>query len=296
MKQEWRLKEKTNIPTPTTSDDCMDLLDDDESPLIKDGSLPPTDMDINMVFTLLIEFRGAEEEVAQMCLGSKEVMFEKPEESSQHLNPLYVQGHISEKSISRMLADGGVAVNLMSYSVFKKLGREDDELVKTNLMLNGVGGNPIKARGVVSMELTIGSKSLATVFFIVEVKGKYSIILGHDWIHVNRCVPFTLHQFLIQLIDDEIKVVHADASAYIALAIVMTDWQHESDQCLSGKYLTGYDFLSVSKEGFVPMSVKPTSEARLGNVVFQGVRKGMLSGYGITRSNISLLRTICVKP
>jgi hypothetical protein len=27
----------------------------------------------------------------------------------------------------------------MSYSIFKKLGREDDELVKTNLSLNGVG-------------------------------------------------------------------------------------------------------------------------------------------------------------
>jgi hypothetical protein len=38
-------------------------------------------MDINMVFTLPVEFRGAKEEVAQMCLSPKEVMFEKPEES-----------------------------------------------------------------------------------------------------------------------------------------------------------------------------------------------------------------------
>jgi hypothetical protein len=39
-----------------------------------------------------------------------------------------------------MLIDDGATVNLMSYSVFKKLGREDDELVKTNLMLNDSGG------------------------------------------------------------------------------------------------------------------------------------------------------------
>jgi hypothetical protein len=38
-----------------------------------------------------------------------------------------------------MFIDGGVAVNLMSYSIFKKLGREDDELMETNLMLNGMG-------------------------------------------------------------------------------------------------------------------------------------------------------------
>jgi hypothetical protein len=38
-----------------------------------------------------------------------------------------------------MLVDGGAAVNLMQYSIFKKLGCEDDELMKTNLTLNGVG-------------------------------------------------------------------------------------------------------------------------------------------------------------
>jgi hypothetical protein len=52
---------------------------------------------------------------------------------------VYVQGHIDKKSISRMLIDGGAAVNLMPYSIFKKLAREHDELVKTNLTLNGVG-------------------------------------------------------------------------------------------------------------------------------------------------------------
>jgi hypothetical protein len=74
-----------------------------------------------------------------MCLGLKEAVFEKPEESSQHLKPLYIQGHIDGKLMSEMLIDGGIVVNLMPYSIFKKLGREDDELVKTILMLNGVG-------------------------------------------------------------------------------------------------------------------------------------------------------------
>jgi hypothetical protein len=111
------------------------------------------------------------------------------------------------------------------------------------------------ARGVVSMELTIGSKSLATAFFIIEVQGNYSVILGRNWIHANHCIPSTFHQFLIQWIDNEVEVVHADASAYIALA--------------SGKDLTGYDFLSVSKDGFVLVSVQPTSGTQLGGVVFQ---------------------------
>jgi hypothetical protein len=176
-----------------------------------------------MVFMLPAEFRGAEEEVAQMCLGPEEVVFEKPEESSQHLKSLYVRGHIDGKPISRMLVDGGAAVNLMPYSVFRKLGRKDDELVKTNLMLNGVGGNMMEAWGVVSMELTVGSKSLAIAFFIIEVQGNYSVILGRGWIHANRCIPSTLHKFLIQWIDYEVEVVHADASSYITLPDVTTD-------------------------------------------------------------------------
>jgi hypothetical protein len=64
-------------------------------------------------------------------------------------------------------------------------------------------------------------------------------------------------------------VVHADASAYIALADATADWQHGSAQCLLQIDLIGYDFLSVSKEGFVPVSVKSAFEAQLGNIVFQ---------------------------
>jgi hypothetical protein len=55
------------------------------------------------------------------------------------LKLLYVRGHIDERPISMMLVDSGIAVNLMLHSMFKKLGREDDELMKTNLTLNGVG-------------------------------------------------------------------------------------------------------------------------------------------------------------
>jgi hypothetical protein len=59
MKQDWRVMEKASTPALTASDGDIDLLDDDESPLIKNGSPPPTGMNINMVFILSAEFRGA---------------------------------------------------------------------------------------------------------------------------------------------------------------------------------------------------------------------------------------------
>jgi hypothetical protein len=98
---------------------------------------------------------------------SQEVVFKKPNESSQHIKPLYVRGHFKGKPISRMLTDGSTAVNLMPNSIFKKLSMEDDEFMKTNLTFDGMGDSTMEARTVVSMELTIGSKSLATAFFII---------------------------------------------------------------------------------------------------------------------------------
>ena len=84
------------------------------------------------------------------------------------------------------------------------------------------------------MELTVGSKTLATAFFVSEVQGNFSLILGRDWIHTNQCVPSTLHQILIQWIGDEIEVVHGDTSSFIATADSNTLGVHDDIKCLSG--------------------------------------------------------------
>jgi hypothetical protein len=64
--------------------------------------------------------------------------------------------------------------------LYRKLGKQDDELVKTNMTLSSVGtDSSIKAKGViVPIELTIWTKTLAAAFFIADVEGNYSLILG----------------------------------------------------------------------------------------------------------------------
>jgi hypothetical protein len=103
-----------------------------------------------------------------------------------------VHDHIDGIPITKMLVDGGVTINLMPYSLYRKLGKQDDELFKTNMMLSGVGTNSsIKAKGVTSFDLTIRTKALAAAFFVADVEGNYSLILGRDWIHDNQCIPST---------------------------------------------------------------------------------------------------------
>ena len=78
-----------------------------------------------------------------------------------------------------MLVDGRAIVNRMSYSLYKKLGGKDEELIKMNMTISGVGGGDhIGAKGVASIELTFRNKTLTTTFFVSEVQGSFSLILG----------------------------------------------------------------------------------------------------------------------
>ena len=79
-----------------------------------------------------------------------------------------------------MLVDTGAAVNLMPYSVLRRLGRSSADLIKTNVMLNDFNGQPSEAMGVLNVELTVGRKTIPTSFFIVNSKSTYTILLGRD--------------------------------------------------------------------------------------------------------------------
>ena len=68
---------------------------------------------------------------------------------------------------------------------------------------------------------------------------------------------------MVQWVDDEVEVISADNSACIALAESLVDWQHSTTICLSGRDLSGFDFLSATRDGFVPVSLKPVVENRL---------------------------------
>ena len=73
--------------------------------------------------------------------------------------------------MSKMLVDGGASINLMPYTTFRKLGKGPGDLLETDMMLRDFGGNTSKTRGVINVELIIGSKTLLTTFFVLMEKG-----------------------------------------------------------------------------------------------------------------------------
>ena len=51
-----------------------------------------------------------------------------------------MKGFVEGKPMSKMLVDGGAAVNLMPYTTFRKLGKGPEDLIKTDMNLKDFWG------------------------------------------------------------------------------------------------------------------------------------------------------------
>ncbi|KAK1670941.1 hypothetical protein QYE76_059100 [Lolium multiflorum] len=204
----------------------------------------------NMVFILPSEFSAPgldEAPVAQLDCGPRPVIFEKPRERSyRHLKALYLRGYIDGRPVNKMLVDTGAAVNIMPYSMLRRLGRSSSDLIKTNVTLSDFNGQASDAQGVLNVDLTVGRKTIPTTFFIVDSTSTYAVLLGRDWIHANCCIPSTMHQCIIQWDGDEVEVVQADDSAEISTA-GMNAWEAAGQEPLSGINLDDCERIDVTK-------------------------------------------------
>lgn len=205
-RQEWRLR-STVMKADEKHAFGTDHAESSQAPAASKGKNKAS-ASVNMVFVLPAEYsiQMANEEMtdddeeqssATLKLSPKQAIFDKPADTSKrHLRPLYIKEFINGRPMTKMLVDGGAAVNLMPYTTFRKLGKVPEDLIKTNMVLKDFGGNASEARGVLNVELIVGNKTIPTTFFVFDGKGSYSLLLGRDWIHVNCCVPSTMHQQL----------------------------------------------------------------------------------------------------
>jgi hypothetical protein len=113
-------------------------------PKANDGKDDKSFADINMVvflpkeFMALVDTDMSDEELimAQLTLESKQAIFEKEKDGKrQHLKALFLKGFVNGKRVTRMLVDGVVAVNLMPYTMLLKIGKSDEDLTQTDMML-----------------------------------------------------------------------------------------------------------------------------------------------------------------
>ncbi|KAM2246208.1 hypothetical protein ACFXTI_007051 [Malus domestica] len=101
--------------------------------------------------------------------------------SKPHNRPLFISGYVREHKVSRMLVDGGSAINIMPKSTMTTIGIKVDELSLSRLLIQ---------------EMTIGELKSSTIFHVIDARTSYSLLLGRPWIHANGVIygdtkPFT---------------------------------------------------------------------------------------------------------
>jgi hypothetical protein len=112
----------SSVPMVCDDKTTSDSAPEDDEELVDYSSSPERmNLDINVIHMSMDGYVLSEEDVAHLDSGPKEAIFQKPKATKNHLKALYMKGHINGKPISRMLVDGGAMVNLMPYSLFKKL-------------------------------------------------------------------------------------------------------------------------------------------------------------------------------
>jgi hypothetical protein len=138
-------------------------------------------MDANMVFTIPAKFRVPTKDVLELALGAVRAVLEKPENSCAPMKPLFIRGYLDGMPIGHMLIDGGASINIVPLSLFKKLGHIEGDLKHTNLSISSFASDPTEAKGIICKEVMVGSKTVPMTFFVVDMKGRYNVLLRWDW-------------------------------------------------------------------------------------------------------------------
>ena len=85
----------------------------------------------------------------------------------------------------------------MPLRMLRALGRNISDLIKTEVVVSAFTREVSKTLGILPIYITISSKTSLSSFFVIYSAAKYNILLGRNWIHANRCVSSSLHQFLL---------------------------------------------------------------------------------------------------
>ena len=87
-----------------------------------------------------------------------------------HFRPLYIKAHVNGKPISRVWINEGAMLNVMLDSTIKKLRKSYKDLKETNMPMSNFTGESTPTLGFLIIELTVGSRTTNTMFFVVNAK------------------------------------------------------------------------------------------------------------------------------
>ena len=107
------------------------------------------------------------------------MILEKPTvEMTRHIRPLYVRAHFNGKPVSKVLVDNGLAINVMPLRMLRALGRGIGDIIEIEVHVSAFTGEIFKTLGVLLIDITVGSKTSLSTFFVINSTANYNALLG----------------------------------------------------------------------------------------------------------------------
>ena len=101
-------------------------------------------------------------------------------EMTRHIKPLYVRAHLNGRSMSKVLIDNESTVNVMPLRMLRPLERSINDMIETELAVSAFIGEVSKTLGILPIDITIGSKTALSAFFVIDSTANYNILLWKD--------------------------------------------------------------------------------------------------------------------
>ncbi|CAL9026186.1 unnamed protein product, partial [Prunus brigantina] len=203
----------------------------------------PEEVDMNMVLMLPSEFsapvgqtNGLEDDVAEEHLD------QRPKTKEELLavafnEPLYISAHVEGVPVSKVFVDCGATVNVLPYSLIKKLDKSKEDLIPSDVVMSSFVGDKSKTIGVLPLKITVADQTRVAAFYVVESNVDYNILLGRDWIHQSGCIPSSLFQLLFFWDSQRVSIHPADEKPFEANAVQARIY----DDDVGWVVLTGHD-------------------------------------------------------
>ncbi|CAI9094878.1 OLC1v1030702C1 [Oldenlandia corymbosa var. corymbosa] len=158
------------------------------------------------------------------------IMLSHPAESSgTHIWPLYICAIMDGVPLRRVLVDNDATINILPTRALQRLGKQLKDLVPTEVLVSRFTGDVTTAKGILPLQVEVGSQVVGSVFFVVDTKASYNALVGRDWIHSARCIPSSLHQAIIIWGTDGPEIIAADASPFAAQANAVEAYYYDSE-------------------------------------------------------------------
>ena len=94
------------------------------------------------------------------------------------------------------MVDGGSVFDIMPKSIMNELGIMVDEVSKSRIVIQAFSLESQRAINMIRLEVTMGDLVASSIFYVINSKTSYKLLLGRPGLHEHGIVAFILRQCL----------------------------------------------------------------------------------------------------